>query len=121
MLYLSNRGGRNELVAERLFQWGRELVESMPGGNVSAGVFAPHDGRILAFWGSSPRHPVDILYRNLSGDTTRKPIAITTAGEISPKFSRDGKWIAYASNQDGALQIYVQPFPPTGVRHKVTA
>ena len=31
-------------------------------------------------------------------------------GQVSP----DGRWIAYVSNESGAYQVYVQPFPATG-------
>ena len=87
---------------------------------ISAGVFSP-DGQTLMFWLTVTRNQPDILYRQLTGDTTRKPFAATPAAELSPKFSPDGKWVAFGSNQDGTLQVYVQPFPPTGVRYQVTA
>ena len=57
----------------------------------------------------------------MTGDTARRIIAATSDAEIAPKVSPDGKWVAYSSNQDGDPQVYVQPFPPTGARYRVSA
>jgi hypothetical protein len=35
----------------------------------------------------------------------------TRADEGLPRFSPDGRWIAYRSNELGSQQIYVRPFP----------
>ena len=34
-----------------------------------------------------------------------------TYDEVAPAISPDGRWLAYASNETGAFQIYVRPFP----------
>jgi Tol biopolymer transport system component len=34
--------------------------------------------------------------------------------------SPDGKWLAYASNETGRYEVWIEPFPPTGARHQVT-
>jgi serine/threonine-protein kinase len=86
---------------------------------VSAGNFTP-DGSLVYWFGGSGNQP-DIYYRRLTGDTARKIIAATSDAEIAPKVSRDGKWVAYTSNQDGDPQVYVQPFPPTGGRYRFSA
>ena len=36
-------------------------------------------------------------------------------------FSPDGKWIAYTSNETGDYELYVQPFPSTGEKWKISA
>ena len=38
------------------------------------------------------------------------------ARERGPRFSPDGGWLAYSSNDAGGDQIYVQPFPGPGAR-----
>ncbi len=32
--------------------------------------------------------------------------------DVNPKFSPDGRWIAYASNESGKPEVYVRAFPP---------
>jgi serine/threonine-protein kinase len=56
--------------------------------------------------------PGDLWYRELEGDTTAKMVAVTSAAERIPAISRDGRWLAYASNESGRDEVYVLPFPP---------
>jgi Tol biopolymer transport system component/predicted Ser/Thr protein kinase len=46
----------------------------------------------------------------------RKLIPLVNSGynDVSPRFSPDGKWFSYASNQSGISEIYVEPFNPSG-------
>src|SRR5256712_8683219 len=37
---------------------------------------------------------------------------------MSPAFSPNGRWLAYASNETGADEIYVVPFPNTGAEKR---
>ena len=41
------------------------------------------------------------------------PFARTPANENFARFSPDGRWVAYYTNQSGKYEIYVRPFPPT--------
>jgi serine/threonine-protein kinase len=40
--------------------------------------------------------------------------------EVDPAFSPDGKFLAYASTESGPNEVYVQPFPRTGGKWKVS-
>jgi hypothetical protein len=44
----------------------------------------------------------------------RKPFPVVQTRFTTPdgKFSPDGRWIAYVSNESGRLEIYATPFPP---------
>jgi len=44
----------------------------------------------------------------------------SAASEYSPKFSPDGRWLAYQSDESGRLEIYVQRYPE-GVRMPVSS
>jgi Tol biopolymer transport system component len=41
--------------------------------------------------------------------------------EKDAAFSPDGRWLAYASNETGKLEVYVQPFPGPGGRWQISA
>jgi eukaryotic-like serine/threonine-protein kinase len=58
----------------------------------------------------------------LTGDRPSPiPIATSAAEEFGPRFSPDGRWISYESDESGRLEAYVQPFPPTGAKSLVSA
>jgi serine/threonine-protein kinase len=40
-----------------------------------------------------------------------EPFLRTPADEMLPRFSPDGRWIAYRSNESGGPEVYVRPFP----------
>jgi len=56
----------------------------------------------------------DILGIRPGIDTAPVPVVATTFTEMSPAFSPNGRWLAYSSNETGADEIYVVPFPNTG-------
>lgn len=56
----------------------------------------------------------------LFGDRKPFPFAATPFTEGSAVFSPDGRWIAYASNEGGQTDVYVQPFPRPGARSQVS-
>jgi len=56
----------------------------------------------------------DILATRPGIDTAPVPVVATTFTEMSPALSPNGRWLAYISNETGADEIYVVPFPNTG-------
>jgi serine/threonine-protein kinase len=46
-------------------------------------------------------------------DTTLVPLVTSPALEFHPAPSPDGRWLAYSSNESGAFEVYVRPFPET--------
>jgi serine/threonine-protein kinase len=39
---------------------------------------------------------------------------------LIPVFSRDGRWVAYASNESGTYEIYVRPFAGPGGKWQIS-
>ncbi|MDH4130428.1 MAG: protein kinase [Gemmatimonadota bacterium] len=56
----------------------------------------------------------DIVGVRLTGDTTPVPLVFTQFSEFQPSVSPDGRWLAYTSNESGATEVYVRPFPTAG-------
>jgi serine/threonine protein kinase len=48
------------------------------------------------------------------------PVAQTPFEETAGQFSPDGKWVAFESNESGAVEVYVQPFPGPGGKWQVS-
>ena len=51
---------------------------------------------------------------------TPEPFLQTEAFEVYPSFSPDGRWLAYASNESGAWEVYVRRFPDNGTKVRVS-
>jgi eukaryotic-like serine/threonine-protein kinase len=79
------------------------------------------DGRYIAYVlsGTFPLRS-DVWVLPLFGDRKPFPVAQTAFIETSAMFSPDGRWIAYMSNEAGAPNVYVQPFPPEGKRYQAS-
>jgi hypothetical protein len=72
------------------------------------------DGRFLLFTGPLPG-PGDIQAVDLERVPEAReaiPIVNTQFFEVNARFSPDGRWIAYASNDSGEFEVYVRPFNP---------
>jgi len=69
------------------------------------------DGRFLLYWTLGP--PTRIWALPLGdGAADRQPIPVASSqfNEAVGRFSPDGRWIAYQSDESGKTEIYVQPF-----------
>jgi serine/threonine-protein kinase len=69
------------------------------------------DGRRLVLRGVSADTGQDLLLITMDGDRRVEPLLTTPFTERLPDISPDGRWIAYESNESGALEVYVRPFP----------
>jgi len=76
------------------------------------------DGRRLAYMERNSATGYDLwaLPLDLTDSQHPKPgkpeLSLRTpADELVPRFSPDGRWIAYRSNESGSDEIYVRPFP----------
>jgi Tol biopolymer transport system component len=80
------------------------------------------DGRHIAFAGTSQGAGAltDIWALPLFGERKPFPLVSTPPVERQATFSPDGRWFAYQSVESGQVQIYVQPFPPTGGKFQVS-
>jgi len=77
------------------------------------------DGRFLAFNQMTPQTASDVFVISVDGD--RKPHAVveTKFVEGSAKFSPDGKWLAFCSNESGRPEVFVQAYP-SGARIQIS-
>jgi Tol biopolymer transport system component len=80
--------------------------------------FSP-DGRLLA-GAQRGSTSMDVVVLSLA-DGQLKPFAATPANEWNPAFSPNGRWIAYESDEAGAGDVYVRPYPGPGGRSSISA
>jgi Tol biopolymer transport system component len=79
------------------------------------------DGSALAFYQGAPgRYSILLLPAAAgAGAAERKPRPFLGNARL-PQISPDGRWIAYASDDSGAYQVYVQPFPGPGGKYQIS-
>jgi len=96
------------------------LVTVDAGGSLAPLSWSP-DGRQLVINVLQPNGNRDISLLSLN-DPKRalQPLIHTSANEINAAFSPDGKWLAYASNESGRYEVYLQAHPPAGRRVAVS-
>jgi len=77
------------------------------------------DGQVIGFAEMDAATGLDLWALPLSD---RKPRLFlrTPSHEFAPKFSPDGRWLAYGSNESGRPEIYVQPFPGPGGKWQIS-
>jgi Tol biopolymer transport system component len=79
------------------------------------------DGKFLAYWTVGSETGRDIFIQPLKGAGEPQPFLRTKFDELQAAFSPDGHWIAYASDESGRFEVYVQPFPGPGGKWQVSA
>jgi serine/threonine-protein kinase len=75
------------------------------------------DGRYVVL----VQHPENDLIALSLADRQTIRITQDTFRQDEPRFSPNGKWLAYSSDESGSPEIYVTAFPPMGTRHLVSA
>jgi Tol biopolymer transport system component len=77
------------------------------------------DGRYRLYAEMSPSNSWDLWIQPTAPGEKPFPFLSSPATEVQGRFSPDGKWIAYTSNESGTDQVYVQAFegrPASGAR-----
>jgi serine/threonine-protein kinase len=63
----------------------------------------------------------DIWILPMQGDRKPQPFAKSRFSEGSARFSPDGRWVAYCTDEPGENEIYVEPWPGPGPRIQVSS
>ena len=79
------------------------------------------DGKFILYREINAKGKFDLWVLPLEGDKTPKPFLQDDFDKGGGKFSPDGKWIAYSSDEAGPYQVYVRPFPGPGGQYQVSA
>ena len=77
------------------------------------------DGQALLFEQTGPGTGFDI-WSYQARDRKSQPFLDSRFNEIGPRFSPDGHWMTYASDESGRYEVYVQPFPGPGGKWQIS-
>jgi len=80
------------------------------------------DGRFISFSTirAQGKRNVQLWILNTAGERRVFPFATEALFQAGGRFSPDGRWIAYDSNESGKFEVYVRPFPGPGGRWQVS-
>jgi eukaryotic-like serine/threonine-protein kinase len=88
----------------------KEVARSISAGLIRAADWSP-DGRFLLYVINESRTLTDLWVLPSDGRKP-SPFVQTRFIEQDGRFSPDGRWVAYTSDQSGAMEVYVRAFSP---------
>ena len=78
------------------------------------------DGKYIVYSEVNPKTKADIWILPVSGERKPFPVVQTPFQEASAQVSPDGRWVAYESTESGTYDVYVQSFPASGNKWKIS-
>jgi Tol biopolymer transport system component len=78
-------------------------------------------GSHVAFEEQTRETGSNVVVLDISGAGKATPFVNTRFNETSPRFSPDGRWMAYVSDEAGTPDVYVRPFPGPGEAHRISS
>ena len=125
IIFGSNRTGRYGLYQRAAS--GRGQVQALlPSGDNQIATDWSGDGRYVVFQRTSPDQDYNLWVLPLTGGTgtaeSGEPFLFlrTSANEGWGKFSPDGHWLAYVSDETGRSEVLVQSFPEAGSKFQIS-
>jgi eukaryotic-like serine/threonine-protein kinase len=61
-----------------------------------------------------------IAFLDMASRKVTPVVDLPDTAQHSSNVSPDGRWMAYASNETGRYEVWIEPIPRTGARHQVT-
>ncbi len=122
IVFASNRKGHTDLYQKTAASGGSEEELLVSNTDKEPTDWSP-DGRFIAFneLDSKGKTKEDLRILPLFGD--RKPFAFleSPANEVNARFSPDGRWVAYVSDESGRNEVYAAPFPGANAKWQISA
>ena len=120
--FASRRGNSNSVGPGQFYRvWQRpangtaeaELVYGDSDSPSGEGVWSPDGWLVVRRNPAPPEHPTsDIIGLRPGEDGEAEPLVVSDRfHEQYPAVSRDGRWLAYISNETGRDAVFVRPFP----------
>ncbi len=76
--------------------------------------------RFLTLKESAGNRDYGIALLDVSSKAITPVIDLPDSAQHSSAVSPDGRWMAYASNETGRYEVWLEPLPRTGARHRLT-
>ena len=109
VVYSSLRDGAYDLYVKEATPGGADSRLLHTDGMKAAQSWSP-DGKVILFNAIDPKTRLDIWAIDARSGATPRIFAGGEADQCCGRFSPDGKWVAYVSNQSGRPELFVVPF-----------
>jgi len=113
IIFSSNRRGHYDLYEKAIDGAGSELLVFDSQLDKYCESFSP-DGKFLLYFTITSDGNGDQWILPFFGDRKPVPYLHTEFAELGGRYSPDGKWIVYSSDESGKQEVYVRPFPESG-------
>jgi Tol biopolymer transport system component len=78
------------------------------------------DGAWLIYEDNAPDTSTDLWVMPMRGERTPRAWLATPFSEMHARFSPDGRWVAYTSDESGQREVYAQGFPGPGPKVQIS-
>jgi eukaryotic-like serine/threonine-protein kinase len=110
VVWSSHRGGKYQLYQKLASGTGQDELLHESNNPISPEDWSK-DGRFILYTENEPNTRGDVWVLPLDGERKSFPFLQTPYAEQSPRFSPDGRFVAYRSNETGRDEMYVLTFP----------
>ena len=120
VVFASRRSGAFDLHVKAATGAGQEEVLIKMGTPNGWATDWSRDGRFIIYRRPGDKTGQDLWIAPQSGDQQPFPYLQSPFNEWEGKFSPDGHWIAYVSNESGREEVYVQAFPLSTEKRQIS-
>lgn len=117
--YESTRKGHHQVFARHSDGSGTEQAVLEAGSGDTNPADVSRDGRFLLYTHTNDKGVTETWALPLFGD--RKAFPVIRDNTHGPRFSPDGKFVAYINNNTGTFENYITPFPGDGAKWQVSS
>jgi Tol biopolymer transport system component len=78
------------------------------------------DGKFVLYYSTTPSDIYALPMTNTTGPRTPRPVITGEGNDRDGKFSPDGLWVAYVSNESTRDEVYVQSFAGSGAKNQIS-
>jgi eukaryotic-like serine/threonine-protein kinase len=119
IVFSSDRGAPPFLHAKVLDDHG-DGEALLPSGTFDIARDWSRDGKFILFSRSDPSNSLDLWTLPMQGERKPQPFQNSRFNESDGRFSPDGNWIVYVSDESGRPEVYLRPFPGPGQAKRVS-
>jgi serine/threonine-protein kinase len=123
MIFNTQMGGGTFNLWMQPTDFSAPAVRLTDGPGIQVPLDITRDGKTVVF--QSPQGSTDVVFRlallHMDGESITRSILETAGNAMLGNLSPDDRWIAYASDATGRLEVYAQPFPSPGPTVRISS